>query len=135
MPFVIDASVTMPWLFEDESSPYSERVLTALDTDRAEVPPIWTFEVANTLLVAERRGRSTTQGTERSIALLRNLPIDIADSSVASALGRVLTLARDQGLTSYDASYLELAMRQGLQLATEDRDLQRAARRVGVPLF
>ena len=135
MALVLDASVTMSWLFEDETSAYGERTLAALDADEGLVPPIWPYEVANSLLVAERSGRSTSQGTERSLGLLSALPISIADATTASAFGRVLSLAREQRLTVYDASYLELAMRQDLPLATEDRDLRRSAARVGVALF
>jgi predicted nucleic acid-binding protein len=135
MPLVIDASVILAWLFEDETSAYAERTLEALQRDEGTVPSIWTFEVANSLLVAERRGRSTMQGTEGSIELLNALPISISPLAIESAFGRVLALARDQRLTAYDAAYLDLALQQNLPLATEDKDLRRAARRVGVSLF
>lgn len=135
MPIVVDASVILAWLFEDEASDYAERTLEALREDEGVAPSLWALEVANSLLMAERRGRSTAQGTERSIELVSALPITIHDIMTQNVFGPVLALAREEQLTVYDASYLELAMRQGLALATQDRELRKAAGRVGVTLF
>lgn len=135
MSIVVDASVILAWLFEDEASAYAERTLEALREEEGIAPALWAFEVANSLLMAERRGRSTARGTERSIELVSALPITIQDITLQNVFGSVLTLARKEKRTVYDASYLELAMRQGLALATEDRDLRKAAGRVGVALF
>jgi predicted nucleic acid-binding protein len=135
MPIVVDASVILAWLFEDEASDYAERTLEALREDEGVAPSLWAFEVANSLLMAERRGRSTARGTERSIELVSALPITIHDIMTQNVFGPVLALARKEQLTVYDASYLELAMRQDLALATQDRELRKAADRVGVALF
>ena len=134
MPFVIDASVTLAWYFEDEEHSYAHRVLGLLDGQGAVVPGIWCLEVANGLAVAERRGRLSTADVSRVVSLLLGLPITVEDTTASRALGPVLELAREQGLSAYDAGYLELAMREGLPLITQDADLREASARAGVPL-
>ena len=134
MSFVVDASVALAWHFEDEASEYADRVLERLREDRAAAPSIWSLEVANALLVAERRGRLSPAKVARAVELLLELPISIHDVAAELVLGPVLDLARAHGLSAYDAVYLELAMRQGLPLATQDEALRAATQRVGVPL-
>ncbi len=134
MTFVVDASVTMSWCFEDEATSYTESVLERLDDSSATVPTIWPLEVANILLLGERRGRIPRSKTERFVRVLRELRISVEGSHTATALGPVLQLGREYGLTSYDAAYLELAMRRGLPLATLDGRLADAAEGAGVSL-
>ena len=134
MPFVVDASLALAWHFEDEISEYADRVLERLREDRALVPSIWPLEVANALVVAERRGRLSSAKVARAVELFQELPVFVWEVAAQEALGPVLDLARAQGLTAYDAAYLELAMREGLPLATQDNDLRAAAEGVGVPL-
>ncbi|MDP2949778.1 MAG: type II toxin-antitoxin system VapC family toxin [Chloroflexota bacterium] len=134
MPFVLDASLALAWHFEDEVSEYADRVLDRVGEDRALVPSVWELEIANALAVAERRGRLSPAGVARAVELFLELAISIHEVALESALGPVLDLARTQGMTAYDAAYLELAMREGLPLATEDEALRAAALRVGVPL-
>jgi len=134
MAFVVDASVALAWCFEDEATPYAESVLDRLQQTAAVVPAIWPLEVANVLLTAERRQRLTEAQTVRLAQLLRGLPITIDTEGLTQALGSTLSLGREYGLSAYDTSYLELAMRQGLSLATQDAALREAAARAGVPL-
>lgn len=134
MPFVLDASVTMAWAFGDEALPYANRVLTLLSDDSAEVPGIWPLEVTNAILNGERRHRLQPADTMRFTALLRALPIRVVDTSVDHAMDRILELARANSLSAYDASYLALAMRAGLPLATQDERMRAAANEVGVLL-
>jgi len=135
MSFVVDASVTLGWCFEDEVSEYAERVFERLNEDnRGLVPSIWPLEVASGLLVAERRGRITSAKVARTAELTSQLPVSIRDVGPELAFGPVLDLARGQKLSAYDAAYLELAMREGLPLATQNEALRAAAQRVGVPL-
>lgn len=134
MAFVLDASVTLAWCFENEATPYTEAVLERLGDTEALVPAIWPLEVANVLLVGERRKRLTEADTAHFVELLATLPITVEEEGLTEALGPVLALAREQGLSANDASYLELAARRGLSLATQDRRLSLAATRVGVPL-
>jgi predicted nucleic acid-binding protein len=134
VPFVLDASVALSWCFEDEAD--ADRWLDALDGDSALTPPVWPLEIGNALLAGERRGRLTAADTFRLVELFRSLPIVVQPDQAPSdrALGPVLDIARERGLTSYDASYLELAMREGVPLATLDQALGRAAAGLGVPL-
>ncbi len=134
MPFVLDASVSLSWFFEDEDSDFARRVLRRLSTDTALVPSLWPIEVANVLVVAERRGRAGTAQVAAAIALSKNLPISVQDADSELVFGAVLDLARLQGLSAYDAAYLDLAMREGLPLATQDAAMRAAAEAVGVPL-
>ncbi len=131
---VIDASVTMTWCFADEVTPATEAVLDLLGGgDRAVVPAIWPLEVANVLLVAERRGRLGEAQASRFLDLLQQLPIEVDDHPVE--LAGVLAAGRRHELSAYDASYLVLAERTGAALATLDRRLSRAANRAGLPLL
>ena len=135
MPFVLDASVALAWGLKDEATPYSVAVLASTERERAVVPAIWAPEVANVVLVSERRGRLTVV---ESVAYLRDLAemtVDVDDAVPAATWGPVISLARAHGLSAYDASYLELALRRGLPLATQDNRLRAAAAQVGVPIF
>lgn len=133
--FVVDNSVTMAWCFADEVTSYTESVLDRLRDTQALVPVIWPLEVANVLLVAERRQRITEAQTAHFLELLRALPITVDDGGVEKGWGPALTLGREFGLSAYDACYLELAMRQGLPLATQDTRQRATAKLVGVPLL
>jgi predicted nucleic acid-binding protein len=132
---VLDASVTLAWAFEDEAEGYPDVVLESLSEAKACVPVIWPLEVGNALLVAERRGRLNQAATVQFLALLWQLPITVEPERPELLLGEILSLAREQGLSTYDATYLHLAMRQGFPLATTDELLRQAAARAGVPLF
>ena len=134
-PLVIDCSVTMAWCFEDERSLFADKVLDHLAETEAWVPSLWAFEVANVLLVAERRDRLSPADSTRFVTLLSDLPIMIDDRAHERALGSALSAGRDHGLSSYDATYLELAMRLGGVMATGDKRLRAACRKSGIPLF
>jgi len=133
--FVLDNSVVMAWYFEDEANDFTSAILQNLASSEALVPTIWPLEVANVLLVGERKGRSTEARTSRFIALLDALPIWVDAATSQHALSGILTLAREQQLSAYDAAYLELAMREGVSLATQDKALRRAAEVCGVGLL
>lgn len=135
MPFVLDASVTIAWCFSDQTTPYAESVLDRLRNTEAFTPPIWPLEVANVLLVGERRQRLTQVGTTRFLEFLGSLPIRVDEEALARALGSVLAVGREFRLSAYDAAYLELAARRGLPLATEDEGLMAAAARLRVQLL
>jgi predicted nucleic acid-binding protein len=133
--FVIDASVALAWCFEDEATPYADAVLSRLGQDEAVAPPIWPLEVANGLRSAERRGRIDERELPGVAQLLLALPIRIDDITLDAALGEVLQLARPLGLSSYDASYVALALRHAVPLATLDDPLARAATAAGAELL
>lgn len=129
--FVIDTSIAMAWCFEDESTEATEAVLDRLAEDV--VPAIWPLEVANVLLVAERRGRVTEAQASRFLALLEQLPVETDDSP--TDLAALVAAGRRHRLSSYDASYLVLVERLGTPLATLDARLAEAALNAGVPLL
>jgi len=133
--FVLDASVAVAWGLADEADTYPEEVLDALAEGEAVVPPLWFLEVSNALLVAERRKRLKWAEVRQFLALLQALPITVDPETPARIFGEVVALAREQGLSVYDATYLDLAMRSGLPLATMDCALSTAADRVGVAIF
>ena len=132
MAFVLDASVTACWAFEDEDHPRADLALRRVRTEEAVVPSLWWFEVRNILVVNERRKRITESGTTSFLRDLNRIPIRVDRVPVET---EVLRLARAHRLSVYDAAYLELARREGLPLATLDRDLAGAARAEGVPLL
>jgi predicted nucleic acid-binding protein len=131
--FVIDTSITMAWCFEDEATEAADVVLDRLGNEAATVPTIWPLEVANVLLVAERRSRLTEAQASRFLELLAQLPIEVDDTP--TELISVVAAGRRHELSAYDASYLVLAERLGTSLATLDQQLARAANRAGIQLL
>src|SRR5271165_1071161 len=112
--FVLDNSIVMAWSFEDEVDKYADAVLERLADTRAVVPVLWPLEVANALLMGERRKRSTEAETIKWIGILASLPIAIDGETRSSAWSDTLSLARGHKLSAYDAAYLELAIRRGM---------------------
>lgn len=133
MPFVLDVSVTLAWCFEDEATPLTEAALDQLAGDTALAPGLWELEVANVLLLAERKGRITESQSARFVALLSQLPILVAGAS--TDMGTIMAAGRHHSLTAYDSAYLVLAQREGVPLATADAQLRSAAQAAGVPLL
>ena len=130
--FVLDCSVAVAWLFDDEASPETDALLDRLRDDGALVPALWRLELGNVLVHAERRNRIAAPQIAAYLDLLDRLPIVTDAETESRALREILTLARTANLTTYDAAYLELAMRRNAELATRDKALIRAARGVGV---
>jgi len=132
---VLDCSVTMSWLFREEFSSFAQDILREVSVGQAVVPAIWPLEVANVLLLAERRGRVSQVEGNRFLSLLEGLPIDVHAPPDRQPFDDLLPLARETGLSAYDAGYVELAGRFAIPLATLDRRLQAAAEQVGVSVL
>jgi predicted nucleic acid-binding protein len=132
--FVIDNSVVMAWLFEDECDAYSEAILDQMMQWRAWVPVIWPLEVANVLLVAERRQRIRHRDSAQFLHYLSDLPILVESQEQIRVFNEVLALGRDHNLSTYDASYIEIALRKKLPLATRDQDMVKAAEASNIQL-
>jgi predicted nucleic acid-binding protein len=130
--FILDCSVTMAWYFKDEASPYANAVRKALSSARALVPALWPLEVANILVLGERRGRSTEAEASKWLGYLRMLPIHVDDETPGRAWSDILHIARSYNLSAYDAAYLELAIRLGLPFASLDDKLKATANSAGV---
>jgi len=133
--FVLDNSIVMSWCFKDETNDYAEIVLSRLTKATAVVPSIWPLEVVNVLLVAERQKRLSKSDSIRFITLLSQLPIVVEYERPEMMMKELLSLARANGLSSYDASYLDLAMRNGVPIATLDTNLINAAKKSDVPIL
>ena len=138
MRFVLDNSVTMRWFFGDgkpQDLAYAGKVLDLMQEAQALVPATWGLEVANVIAKAEEKALVTEARSEAFLEMLEDVDIEADSATFAHALTDTLQLARRYKLSSYDASYLELALRLGLPLATLDEDLQKAAKKAGVKRF
>lgn len=130
---VLDASVAASWAFPDEESDYADEVLDAMADGFALVPSLFTFELANTLAVALKRSRITVDEVAEFVSELDQL--DIRRDETKSDVLMLTLAATHTGLSAYDSSYLELARKTGLPIATHDLALRRAALSEGVRLF
>lgn len=135
MPFVMDCSVTMAWVFPDESTETTDALRESLIGDMAFVPALWPLEVGNVLLVATRRGRIRREDWKPIHRSLAALPIEIDPETPARVWQGILPLAHAHKLSAYDAAYLDLAVRMKLPLATLDKALRAAGRAAGVEVF
>ena len=136
MKFVLDASVALSWLLEDAGAGQRYATATFAALTRADcaaiVPATWSLEIANVIAKSEARGLLLPARSQAFLAAIVAAPIDCDDGTHSKALVETLALSRRFSISSYDASYLELAMRRSLPLATLDKDLLRAAQRAGV---
>ena len=132
--FVLDAFVTLCWCFEDQATSFTEAILDLLaEGKQAIVPFIWPFEISNALLSGERRKLVSTAQVTGIVEELKSWTIEVDRHGVDRAFREILSVARAFRLTTYEAAYLELAMREALPLATLDKDLSKAARKAGIP--
>jgi predicted nucleic acid-binding protein len=99
------------------------------------VPALWSIEITNAVLIAERRKRIKQAEIRRFVELLDGLTVIIDSQSVTESVSNILPLAREYGLSAYDAAYLDVAVRQGVPLATLDSALQKAGRKAGIEIF
>jgi predicted nucleic acid-binding protein len=128
--FVIDNSVVSGWLLQNQATAYSDAVATLLQTRRAVAPPLLRVEYTNVLRTACKRQRLSAEQAYEMLAMLGELPIDL-DSSVSIG-PQLLDLALRHDLTAYDATYLDVALRRGAPIATQDAALANAARAAGL---
>lgn len=135
MSLVLDSSVTLAWLYDDERSEAVERVFAALAETVGWVPAIWRLEVANALQQGVRRRRIDRDFRTQALEDLTNYEITTDTDTDTFAWTETLALADRFGLTPYDACYLELAQRRGLPLATLDGDLRAAGLALGLELL
>ena len=133
MDWVIDSSIALAWALPDETSKEAERFLSRVSIRSVLwVPALWWYEVANALLMAQRRKRLTEAGRIRLMELYRKLPIRTDMMLDSDIMWRFHTLGIEYNVSAYDAAYLELAQRRGLGLATVDHHLHGAAQKAGI---
>ncbi len=135
MGFVLDASVALSWCFADEATAQTTQLLDRLELETALVPAIWPLEITNILLSAQRRKRITYADMTQFVELFNHINIEIDPETMNKSFHEILSLAYTERLTTYDACYLELAIRTGLPLATKDKLLREAGERLGVQLL
>ncbi len=133
MPFVLDNSVVTGWYLPEQRNDYSQTIAKRLERDRAMVPPLWQLELANVLRTACTRGKLDLVQARQILDTMAQLPIDV-DAGPAPGQRQLFELAMRHQLSSYDAAYLELALRHGVPIATQDAELKRAAAAAGVDL-
>lgn len=133
---VIDCSITMAWLFEDEKTAKTEQVLNDIVDDIiAIVPPIWLLEVTNTLLVGQRRGRLTAAQVNHFWKMLQALSIQLDHYVSYEQTESIHNLAKTYKLSAYDAAYLHVALKNHSPLATLDKKLIAAAQACGAEIY
>ncbi|NUQ61937.1 MAG: type II toxin-antitoxin system VapC family toxin [Pirellulales bacterium] len=132
---IIDCSLTMAWCFGDEGTEETARIQDRLVAEAAVVPAHWFLEVANVLAMAEKHKRISAADSTQFVAQLAALDIQIDDQSSGRAFDHLLPLSRSYGLTSYDAAYLDLALRRQLPLASLDDDLRCVAKSLGLEVL
>jgi predicted nucleic acid-binding protein len=130
--FVLDCSATVPWVFASEATRETHALHGVLIAGgKAWVPALWHLELGNVLLNARRRDRIDQAGIAKFLSTLGLYDIEVDAETITAAWSRTFALAENQGLTVYDAAYLELALRKGLPLASLDEALRRAMRKAG----
>lgn len=131
--FVLDASVTLCWCFENRATRYTEAIFEKMAAgDEASVPFVWPLEVTNALLREEGKKTLRVAQVNGFLEELSAWPIEVDTFGVSRAFHQILGVARQQNLSAYDAAYLELAIREGLPLATADEELRIAAQAAGI---
>ena len=133
--FVVDCSIAISWFLEDESDSASDSLLEILAIGEAVVPAIWPFEFTNALMMAEKRQRIKPQDISLIMAEASKLPIRVEEGPKMTGWQSLVALGREFSLTTYDAAYLEAALRLGIPLATKDVRLSRAARCLSIDLL
>lgn len=134
MTFVLDNSVVTGWYLPSQATDYSDTIATRLEVEKALVPALWQLELANVLKTACTKGRLTQAQARQILDTLGQLPIEV-DTAAPPGQRLLFELAMRYNLSSYDAAYLELAMRHGLPLATQDEQLTLAAKAAGVDVI
>jgi len=132
---VLDCSVTLSWFMPDESGPAASELRARVTDEGAVVPVLWPIELGNAFLFAVRGRRVSANQRSAALEALGQLPIEIDADTLAKVWTDTLSLADQLRLTLYDACYLELAQRRALPLATLDKELRSAGRKLGVPLL
>jgi predicted nucleic acid-binding protein len=133
--FVLDCSVTMAWCFAGEATPFTNKIQDRLEKEVALVPPHWFLEVSNVLALAEKRKRIAPAQSTSFLGFLGEMDIEVDVEGPGRVFGHVLPLCRSQGLTAYDATYLELALRRGSPIASLDEALRASAKALGLEVL
>jgi len=132
MPFVLDCSVALSWYFKDEATEQTNELRERIVEEHIFVPALWPLEITNALLAACRRKRIVKNDLNKILTDLRELPSEVDRETDAMVWDNSLHLAQQHNLSIYDATYLELALRKKISIATLDKELVRASNSAGV---
>lgn len=135
MSLVLDTSITLAWVYSEETTDSVRQVFEQLSQSGGWVPGLWRLEVANVLEMGVRRKRHDAKFRDATLVDLAQLPIQVDLETDSQAWAATLPIAERHRLTIYDAAYLELALRRNLPLATLDEELRNAARAEKVQLL
>ena len=135
MSIVVDISVVLAWLFEEDYTPEALEVLQRVEGDGMLVPPLWWYELENGILSGERRARRSAEESDSFLKLIYALPIQTDDAPQQQICDSIITIGRRFRLTAYDAAYLELAVRSRSPLATFDAAIRQSADKLGAKLI
>ena len=135
MSFVLDASMAISWCFKDEVTKRSISILERTIDLGCWVPQLWHLETSNVLLQAYRRGRATSTDLENALTLLSGLPIETDVGTEERVYSYIFFIARNEGLTTYDATYVDLALKMQCPLATNDKAIIRVASKLGITVL
>ncbi len=134
--WVVDSSVGFAWVHPHQATPETDSLLERLGAGTAIiVPPLWFTEIANGLLVLQRRKKLTAQERKTALETLFNLRLTVDEEMAKAAFRKTSELAENHGLSVYDATYLEIALRRKTSLASRDRALQQVAKRCGLKVL
>jgi predicted nucleic acid-binding protein len=134
--FVVDASVGFAWVYLGQATPETAKLLDKIEAGvEVVVPSFWFLEMANALVIAQRRHKLTAAERRTAVQKLTAMRFAVDDEAARSAFDHISDLAEKHGLTVYDAAYLELALRRKLSLATRDEALRTAGRKCGLKLL
>ncbi len=132
---VVDASIALAWGFPDEVNQYADSVLNELEDKQILVPPIWTSEITNAILIAHKQKRVSTLEIQRFIDLLEGLTIKEVSIPLHWSISNILPLAQKYDLSAYDASYLAVAIRHDAAIASLDTRLVKAAKKSDIEII
>ena len=131
--FIVDASVGFAWVYQGQATQETDRLLNDVAAGATVVvPALWFLEMSNVLLVAQRRHRLTAGQRKSAMEKLTAMQLTVDEEGSRNAFGKTSELAEQYGLSIYDATYLELALRRLLPLASRDEALRNAARQCGL---
>ncbi len=132
---IADVSIVLAWLYEESQTSQALDVLPLIETNGLLVPALWWTELENGLVIGERRARNTTDQSAAFLEIVRSLPIRTDDMPPHQTCDRILAIARQHQLTAYDATYVELAVRESAALATFDTAIRRCAPQLGLSIL
>jgi len=135
LSIVVDISVVLAWLFEEDHTPKALEILRRVEGEGMLVPPLWWYELENGILLGERRARRSSEESDTFLKLIYALPIQTDDAPQQQTCDWIITLGRRYRLTAYDAAYLELAVRSSSPLATFDTAIRQSADKLGAKLM